>query len=373
MNQPRHLLHVFSTFSVGGPQVRACDLINHFGRRYRHTILAMDGNYACRERLAAGAPVEFAPLEVNKGEPLKNYWRFARRLREVRPDLLLTYNWGAVEWGLVNLLTGVCPHVHAEDGFNPDEVRGQKRRRVWARRLFLARVRKVVVPSRTLEKIARTVWQFPASRVIYIPNGVDLEKYARRSTQPINSQLTARQQALTVGTVATLREEKNIPRLIRVFLRATARGAGRPAKLAIVGDGPEHGRLARQIEAENLSDQVSLLGHLDNPAGVMSAFDVFAISSDTEQMPLSILEAMASGLPVVGTDVGDIGEMVAPANRPYLAPATDEAGFARNLAALLADPDLRGQLGAQNRRRCAEMFDKREMFAAYGKLYDLTL
>jgi L-malate glycosyltransferase len=373
MNQPRHLLHVFSTFSVGGPQVRACDLINHFGRRYRHTILAMDGNYACRERLDAAAPVEFAPLEVNKREPLKNYARFARRLGEVRPDLLLTYNWGAVEWGLANLLARACPHVHAEDGFNPDEVGGQKRRRVWARRLFLARAHRVVVPSRTLEKIAREVWRFPASRVIYIPNGVNLEKYAPSAAQPDLPQLAALRPGLVVGTVATLRPEKNIPRLIRVFTRATGDAAIPQARLVIVGGGPEYAGLRRQVAAEKLGDRVHLLGHLDDPAAAIRAFDVFAISSDTEQMPISILEAMAAGLPVVGTDVGDLREMIAPANRAHLSPPGDEEGFRRNLAALLCDAALRRELGGENRRRCAALFDKAAMFAAYGKLYDLAL
>jgi L-malate glycosyltransferase len=373
MNQPKHLLHVFSTFSVGGPQVRACDLINHFGPRYRHTVLAMDGDYACRERLAAGVPVEFAPLEVNKREPLKNYLRFARRLGEVRPDLLLTYNWGAVEWGLVNLLVRACPHIHAEDGFNPDEAGGQKRRRVWARRLFLARAHKVVVPSRTLEKITREVWRFPASRVIYIPNGVNLEKFAPRPAQPGLPQLAALRPGLVVGTVATLRQEKNIPRLIRVFTRATGDAAIPQARLVIVGGGPEYAALARLLAAEKLNDRVHLLGHLDDPAAAIRDFDVFAISSDTEQMPLSVLEAMAASLPVVGTDVGDIGEMIAPANRAFLSPPGDEAGFERKLAALLRDGARREELGRENRRRCAAQFDKGAMFAAYGKLYDLAL
>jgi glycosyltransferase involved in cell wall biosynthesis len=368
---PKHLLHVFATFAVGGAQVRVCDLINHFGAKYKHTIVALDGDHACRRKLGPGADVRHVSLDYDKRQPLRTLGVFRRALNEIRPDLLLTYNWGAVEWGLVNLAARVCPHVHAEDGFGPDEAAGQKARRVWARRVALARAYRVVVPSRTLEKIARGVWRFPASRVIYIPNGVNLERYAPRAAQPDLPQLAALRPGLVVGTVATLRREKNIPRLMRVFTRAT--GNAPRTRLVIVGDGPEHAGLARQVAAERLSGRVHLLGHLDDPAAAIRAFDVFAISSDTEQMPISILEAMAAGLPVVGTDVGDIREMVAPANRAYLAPPADEARFEQNLTALLSDAALRDALGRANRERCAALFDKEAMFAAYGKLYDLAL
>lgn len=371
--QPKHLLHVFPTFAVGGAQVRVCDIINHFGQRYRHTIIALDGDFSCRAKLGADAAVEFVSLDYDKSRLLHALGVFRRALNELCPDVLLTYNWGAIEWGLVNLVSRRCPHLHGEDGFGPDEATGQKRRRVWARRVILARAHRIIVPSRTLEKIAREIWLFPASRVTYIPNGVDLKKYAQRAIQSDTLQAASHQRGLVVGTVATLRKEKNLPRLIRVFQQATAGFRDWPPKLLIVGHGPEYAQLARQVEEQQLGECVLLLGHQDDPAVVIRTFDIFAISSDTEQMPLSVLEAMAAGLPVVGTDVGDLGEMVAPENRPFLSPAADEALFASNLEALLRDAPLRAALGRANRLRCAALFDKDAMFAAYGKLYDLRL
>lgn len=371
MAEPRHLLHAFSTFAVGGPEVRSCDLINHFGERYRHTIIAMDGRYDCRAKLQAGAPVTYLEIQNFRQHLLKNVQQFSRLLKQLKPDVLLTYNWGSIEWGLANALSRVCPHFHWEEGFAPEEVVRQKKRRIYARRLFLANVQKIIVPSRVLERIAQQVWKFPATRVSYIPNGVDVVGYSRSFPHEHNltliPELAKWQDSLLVGTVATLRQEKNIPRLIRAFTQATA---GIDAKLVIVGNGPEYQTLSQLLQNNNLSEKVILLGHKDDPSEVVKRFDVFAISSDTEQMPISVLEAMAAACPIVGTDVGDIKDMVGPANEAFLCAPNDETAFASNLQQLLIDPDLRARVGQQNHERCKALFDKTIMYRNYEQLYD---
>ncbi len=374
MSKPRHLLHVFSTFGVGGPEVRSCDLINHFGEQYRHTIIAMDGRYECQAKLLPGVPVTFLEVQNHRQNLLKNVQQFTRLLKQLKPDVLLTYNWGSIEWGLANSLSRVCPQFHWEEGFAPEEVVQQKKRRIYARRLFLSGVEKLIVPSRVLERIAQQVWKFPATRVSYVPNGVDVNKYSRASSHEHNlspiPELTKHQGSLFVGTVATLRKEKNIPRLIRTFTQATAQI---DAKLVIVGGGPEHQALGQLVQEHHLTERVILLGHKDDPAEIVKRFDVFAISSDTEQMPISVLEAMAAGCSVVGTDVGDIKEMVAPSNTPFLSPTIDESAFVRNLQHLLAEPDLRATIGEQNQVRCQELFDKSVMYQNYKALYEVRL
>ncbi len=372
MAKPRHLLHVFSTFGVGGPEVRSCDLINHFGERYRHTIIAMDGRYECQAKLLPDAPVTFLEVENHRSNLLKNVQQFARLLKQLKPDVLLTYNWGSIEWGLANSLSRVCPQFHWEEGFAPEEVVQQKKRRIYARRLFLSGVEKLIVPSRVLERIAQQVWKFPASRVSYVPNGVDIAQYSRAFSHEHNlsvtPELAKHQGSLLVGTVATLRKEKNIPRLIRTFTQATAQIE---AILVVVGGGPEYQSLWQLVQEHHLTEKVILLGHKDDPAEIVKCFDVFAISSDTEQMPISVLEAMAAGCPVVGTDVGDIKEMVAPSNKTFLCPTTDEAAFVINLQRLLTEPDLRTTIGQQNHARCQELFDKSVMYRNYESLYEV--
>ena len=122
------LLHVFSTFAPGGPQVRFAAIANHFGRRWRHAVVAMDGNTACRERLDPGLDVSFLESGAVKGDTLGNIRRFRAALRAMRPAALVTSNWGSIEWAMANALP-LVRHVHLEDGFGPEERDRQLPRR----------------------------------------------------------------------------------------------------------------------------------------------------------------------------------------------------------------------------------------------------
>ncbi len=174
---PRTVLSVFATFAVGGPQVRFAALANRYGARYRHLIVAMDGNVACRERLSPSLDVRFSPVPIRKGAIIANLRAFRRFLRAQRPDVLVTHNWGSIEWAAANL-PALVRHVHIEDGFGPEERDRQLRRRVLIRRLVLRRST-LAVPSRTLARIAMGVWRLAPQRVHFIPNGIDLAPVSR--------------------------------------------------------------------------------------------------------------------------------------------------------------------------------------------------
>lgn len=350
------LLHVYPTFAVGGAQARFAAIANHFGRRWKHVIVAMDGNTACRERLAPGLDVAFPMVDVRKGDTLGNLRRFAGVLRAVRPRTLMTANWGAIEWAMANGVVGI-PHVHVEDGFGPEERSGQIPRRVWTRRVVLRRCT-TVLPSQTLLGIARDVWRLPAGRLRYVPNGVDLARFAGpgRSGGDVP----------VVGTVAALRAEKNLGRLLRAFALATA---DVPGRLVIAGGGPERAGLEALAGSLGVADRVTFTGHVADPSGVYGGFDVFALSSDTEQMPLSLLEAMAAGLPVASTDVGDVRLMLAEAGSAYVV-GKEDAALAGALRALLGDAGLRARLGAANRAKAVRDYDEDVMFRTYATLFD---
>jgi L-malate glycosyltransferase len=173
-----------------------------------------------------------------------------------------------------------------------------------------------------------------------------------------------------IGTVARLRQEKNIPRLLRVFREATQNVN---AKLVIVGSGEMYESILRHIQELNLTGKVIMTGYINDPSAIVKALDILAISSDTEQMPISVLEAMAAGIPVVGTDVGDIKEMIAPVNVEFLCQADDENAFVNNLKRLMDDAALRGKIGLDNNVRSRANFDKQLMFDNYEKLYELAI
>jgi glycosyltransferase involved in cell wall biosynthesis len=351
------LLHVFASFATGGPQARFAAVANRLGGRFRHAVVAMDGRQEARELLDPALDVRFPQVGMLKGDTRGNLLRFRAALRDIAPDLLVTSNWGSIEWALARIGTGM-PHLHMEDGFGPQECARQIPRRVLARRLLLRRAT-VVVPSRLLWRIATETWRLPQSRLRMLPNGVDIARFVaaepRDGAQPI-----------VIGTVAALRPEKNIARLIRAVARLPAE---MPARLVIVGDGPERATLEALAAAEGIGGKVEFAGHRADPAALYGGFDIFALSSDTEQMPLSVLEAMASRLPVAATDVGDVAAMLDAANRPYVV-AREDGALADALAVLAARSDLRAALGAANRARAIAEFDETDMIAAWRDLFE---
>ena len=364
---PRTVLSVFATFAVGGPQVRFAALANRYGTRYRHLIVAMDGNVACRERLSPSLDVSFPVVPIHKGATIANLRAFRRLLRDWHPDVLVTNNWGSIEWSAANM-PRIVRHVHIEDGFGPEERDRQIRRRVLIRRLALRRST-VALPSRTLVQIATETWRLDPRRVHYIPNGIDLARFSDVRDPAVAAAWPG--EGPVVATVAALRAEKNLPRLLRAFATATqAPPAARlPARLVIVGDGPERDGLQALAGSLGIAPRVSFLGHVAEPASLYAGFDLFALSSDTEQMPIAVIEAMAAGLPVAATDVGDVRAMLAEANAPWVGPRDDTA-LAASLAALLADAQLRARTGAANRARAMATFEQERMFAAYAALFD---
>ena len=360
----KHLLHVFPSFGAGGVPIRITAVMNHFGDRCRHTIVALDGNADAAERIESGIEVKILHPEINKKHLVRTLGAISGHLRKIAPDLLLTYNWGATEWALVNRMVARLRHIHFESGFGPEEANHQKRRRVLFRRIALRRSRWVVVPSENLVSIVRDIWRLDPEKIMLIPNGVDCVRYGAAPDPTILSDF-ASAGATVIGTVAPLRHGKNLGRMIQAFASATK---GSNHKLLIVGDGPERDVLEKIATQTNAADRIEFAGYIGQPEKVFGLMDVFAMSSDTEQMPNALLQAMAAGRPVVATDVGDIRPIVAEANRPYIFAAGDDAAYADGLRALIEDKALRERLGAENRRRVRETYSMDRMLQAYEEL-----
>jgi glycosyltransferase involved in cell wall biosynthesis len=168
-----------------------------------------------------------------------------------------------------------------------------------------------------------------------------------------------------IGTVAGLRAVKNLPRLVRALAAMT----DRKARLVIVGEGPESERIAAEARARGVASRLLMPGFLADPARWIGQFDIFALSSDSEQFPISLIEAMAAGLPAVATAVGDVREIVSQDNRPLIVEPSDEAAFAAALDSLSDRPDLRKAIGQANREKAMAEFDEKAMIARYGRLY----
>lgn len=366
---PVSILHCHSTFDLGGKEARAVALMNAFGDAARHTILSgVPGAYGAREAIAPGIVADFpddAPSLTGRPS-IARYRMIAEYLRSF--DLILTYNWGAMDAVMARRMftKSLPPLVHHEDGFNADENARLKTERTLLRRLALPAAHKVVVPSQVLERIAQDIWKQPASRIQRISNGIDTALYTKKPRPVAIPGLKRKPGEVVVGTVAGLRSVKNIPRLVRAALSMPS------TRLVVVGEGPERDAIVATAAAMGARDRLVIPGFLADAHRYIGLFDIFALSSDSEQFPISLIEAMAAGRPVAATRVGDVAAMLPPEQQPFVT-ALDEYSLASALRQLVADAVLRERLGAANRALAASDYDQSTMVAAYRRLYSEAL
>lgn len=368
--KPLRILHLHSAFDLGGKEARACKLMNHFGDEASHVILsavpeAMDARAAIDDGIAVDFPGDAAPALHGKPAPGR-YLKLGRYMQQF--DLVLSYNWGSMDGVMAHRLLSpfmkLPPLIHHEDGFNEDEVQKLNWKRNAFRSLALTGSYALVVPSITLEEIALIDWFRPKAKVRRISNGIDIPRYLPSPAADAFPGLVKRQGEVVVGTIAGLRAVKNLPRLVRAVA-----ASGPNVTLAIAGEGPERGAILAEAVRLGIADRVIMPGFMRDPASYVGLFDIFALSSDSEQYPISLVEAMAAGLPAVCTNVGDVRNIVAPANQPYIIGKEDEAGFAAALTSLVQDQNLRRAIGSANQALAIAEYDEAKMFACYRNLY----
>lgn len=371
MAQPIHILHLHSSFSLGGKEARAVRLMNAFGDRARHMIVSgVPDAYGARDAIAPGIRYEIAqdPPPLTGKPSVARYEAIARFMR--RFDLVLTYNWGAIDGVMARRVfgKGLPPVIHHEDGFNDDEADRLNPVRNMYRRLALGAAHALVVPSHRLETIALDVWKQPRARVHRISNGIPTALYARKPDPNAIPGLKRRPGETIVGTVAGLRAVKDLPMLVRV-----AGGVNAKVRLVIVGEGPERQAIEDAAETMFFTDQLVMPGFLPEPHRYFGLFDVFAMTSMSEQQPIAVMEAMAASLSVIAPPVGDIKEMVAPANLPLIGDDRFEVHLRDRLDWAVRNPEGRAAIGARNRAKAIAEFDERGMIDAYAALYAAAL
>jgi L-malate glycosyltransferase len=368
--KPARILHLHSGFNLGGKEARAIRLMHHFGDAARHIILsAMPEAMAARSEIRAEIDVDFpgdaAPPLYGKPAPLR-YLRLARYMQQF--DLVLSYNWGSMDGVMAHHVLfpfmKLPPLIHHEDGFNEDEIE----RLNWKRNAFRAAALKgahaLIVPSQTLLDIGSYVWRVPDERLHQIFNAIDISRYQKRPKMDAFPGLERKSGEVIVGTIAGLRAVKNLSRLVRAVA-----AAGPNVRLAIAGEGPDRDAIAAEAQRLGITDRLHMPGFLTDPASYVGLFDIFALSSDSEQFPISLMEAMAAGLPAVSTNVGDVRTMVSSPNRPFIVAKEDETGFASALRQMASDAKLRADVGSANAAKAAAEYDESVMLERYRALY----
>ncbi|HUW54252.1 MAG TPA: TIGR03088 family PEP-CTERM/XrtA system glycosyltransferase [Rhodanobacter sp.] len=374
MNDKPLIVHVLYRLDTGGMERVLVTLINRTQSQYRHVVICLDGFSAFREKIE-DPNVPCVALNKKPGKDWRCYFRLWKALRKFKPDLVHTYNYGALDAAPVAKIAGVRRVVHAERGRNANDPRGESRKYRYLRRWLAPFIDRYLAVSRDLRDWLTEKVGIDPSRVVYIPNGIDAADFAvaptKKKVRPLLGSF-APPGTIVIGTVARLDPVKDQTGLVSAFnflCESLPDMRGR-LRLAIVGEGPQRSAVEAQIAHLGLLEQVCLLGNRDDVPAILVEFDIFAFSSIAEGMPGVLLEAMAAGLPVVATEVGGVGDVVASGITGLLVPAGNPLTLAKALATYVSDEALRVRHGRAGRKRVETGFSLDDMVSAYVALYD---
>lgn len=362
-----HVLHVYPSFAPGGIQMRLAVILAGLPGDWRHSVLALDGDYAALDALSWPANVEQAArVRSIDGGLVQRILSMRGVLKSIAADLVITNNWGSIEWALAARSARGVQLIHTESGFGADEAFQLNAKRGLFRRWVLPGADSVLLCSQTLVDIARSQWRLPQKTTHFVPDGIDLARFGDPDIKPLDLEFEADMALPTIiGCVAPLRPEKNLIALLDAFHMASERDPN--IRLAIAGDGGERARLEAHARQLPCRDKILFCGFVKRVERFYAAIDVCALSSDTEQLPNSVLQAMCARLPIVSFDVGDIMRMVSDENASYIVHRRDIAALSEALLELARAPAARQAIGAANARKCASTYGERDMVEAYGQ------
>lgn len=363
--QPPLVVHMIYRLDIGGLETLLVDTINRMPPgEYRHAVVCLTDYTDFAQRITRpGVELHALHKPYGKGS-LASHLDLWRLLRRLRPAILHTYNLGTIEYAATAWAAGVPARVHAEHGRDARDPQGLNRKHNLLRRLVSPFIDRIVPVSRDLRGWLIDVVGLPQRKLVLIDNGVDTERFRPATARETN------RDAFVIGTVGRLQDVKDQATLIKAFALLRAMLPDEELRLVLVGDGPLRPQLEAQVRAEGLEAIVEFAGPRSDVETAMRGFSLFALTSIAEGTPVTLLEAMACGLPVVATRVGGIPDLVQDGVAGTLVPARDPQALAQAFAAYVRDPLLARSHGAAGRARIEQKYSMQAMLAAYVGLYD---
>ena len=364
------IVHVIHRLDVGGMENGLINIINGMTRSpFRHAILALAGVGQFGRRLERG-DVEVLSIDKRPGKDLAAYGRLWRVLRRMRAAIIHTRNLGTIDCQWVAAAAGVVHRIHGEHGWDISDLRGTSRRSLWLRRACAPVIQRYVAMSRDIERWLVDDVRVPKARVSQIYNGVDSERF--RPAGALAEDLPwSPGDVLTIGTVGRCEPTKNQGALLAAFpmLLQLVPDIAPRLRLMIVGGGPQHREVFERAREMHIAEQVWMPGVRSDVAELLRAMDVFVLPSLNEGISNTILEAMASGRPVVASDAGGNRELVSAGVTGELFDPRKADDLAARLVPYVRDAELRRRQGAAGRDRAVTQFSLRAMIASYDRLY----
>jgi sugar transferase (PEP-CTERM/EpsH1 system associated) len=363
------VLHVIDRLDVGGTELGIARLIRGLNGGFHHRVCAIRGfNEEFVQTQALAGKVCLAGHSTPGFQLVVG--RLARLMREFKPDVVHSRNWGAIEAIPAARLARVPVAIHSEHGYEVDMLAGLRLHRRILRRMAYTAADVVFTVSKELRDYhARQTW-FPAERIRVLPNGVDTAKFCPRPNARVEMrrQLGLAEDCIACGAVGRLvaiKDHFTLLQATKILLQC-----GVPLYLFLVGTGPELVNLQRFVAASpELSERIRFIGLTTDVAALLNALDIFVLPSLSEGMSNTLLEAMAAGLPVLASRVGGNPEIIGEECTSCLFTAGDVADLSARLEHLAKYPVLRQKLGLAARRRVEKEFSLERMIGRYHDLY----
>ena len=370
--RPPLIAHVIHHLVIGGLENGLVNLINRIPpHRYRHAVVCMT-DYSDFSRRIRREDVPIFAMNKKLGQDFGVYGRLYRLFRRIRPDVVHSRNLTAMDSLLPAMLAGVRARIHGEHGRDQFDTDGRNRKYRWLRRLHRPLINHYVTVSRDLEGYLREAIRVPPKRITQIYNGVDVEAFhpspdGREGMDPYRDA-----RYFVVGTVGRLQPVKDQVTLVRAMIELwrSDESARRWLRLALVGDGPLRAEAEELLRRENAVDYAWFAGARDDVPSMMRGLDLFVLPSRAEGISNTLLEAMASGLPVVATRVGGNPELMEEGRTGMLVPPMDPQAMAAAIGRYYSNREMARRQGAFAREIAVRRFGLDVMVTNYLNLYD---
>jgi sugar transferase (PEP-CTERM/EpsH1 system associated) len=371
------IVHVVYRFGTGGLENGVVNLINHLpAARWRHAVLALTEVDPAFARRLTRDDVACISLHKPPGQGVWQYPALWRLFRQLRPAIVHTRNLAALEAQLPAWLAGVPVRIHGEHGRDVEDIDGSSRRHQWMRRAYRPFVDHYVALSRDLAAYLEHRVGVPARRITQIVNGVDQDRFSPAAGRQASEGSPFNDPRLwLVGTVGRMQTVKAQPLLARAFVQALRDEPGlrERLRLVLVGDGPLRAACLAVLREGGAEHLAWLPGERADVPQIMSGLDAFVLPSLAEGISNTILEAMASGLPVIATAVGGNADLVAPGKTGEIVPAADVEALAAAIARMAGDPARATAMGRAGRAAVEQRFSLPAMVFEYERLYERLL
>ncbi len=371
---PPLILHVIHHLLMGGLENGLINLINRMpAARFRHAIACVEDYSDFRQRLVR-SDVELVALHRSRLGTFGLRRELFRLCRRLRPAIVHSRNLSGLDALLPARLAGVRHCVHGEHGWDVNDLNGRQWKPALLRRLHSPFVDRYITVSRDLERYLIERVGINAARITQIYNGVDTARFAPVADKPVDVLPPgfATPATVVIGAVGRIQPVKDQATLVRAVakLLQSRPESGTPVRLVVVGDGPLLSELRELIDSLGIARLTWLPGAVGNVAEILRAFDLFVLPSLSEGISNTILEAMATGLPVVATAVGGNLELIDEGQSGCFFQPGDVASLTALLAQYVAAPALRRTHGQRARQLAVERFGLATMVAHYQAVYE---